>query len=149
MAAILVTGATGFIGNYVVNELLARGCEVTATSSNAEKAAAFEWYGKVNYIEFNFEHTHPATNYFELFDNPGKVIHLAWEGLPNYKALFHFETNLPRHYIFLKSLIENGCRDVTVTGTCFEYGMKEGELDEAMPAAPANPYALAKNTLNK
>jgi dTDP-6-deoxy-L-talose 4-dehydrogenase (NAD+) len=149
MASTLVTGATGFIGNYVVNELLARGNEVTATSSDATKASQFDWYNKVNYVELNFQHLHESTNYFEYFDNPERVIHLAWEGLPNYKSLFHFEQNLPRHYRFLKSLVENGCRDVTVTGTCFEYGMKEGCLIETMVSDPANPYALAKDTLNR
>jgi dTDP-6-deoxy-L-talose 4-dehydrogenase (NAD+) len=77
------------------------------------------------------------------------IIHLAWEGLPNYKSLFHFESNLNRHYVFLKNLISNGCRNVTVAGTCFEYGMKTGCLTEQMPTEPANPYALAKDTLNK
>lgn len=149
MASTLVTGATGFIGNYVVGELLSRGCEVTATSANAEKAAAFSWFGEVNYVELNFENLHTGANYFEHFDNPERIIHLAWEGLPNYKSLFHFEQNLNRHYVFLKNLVENGCRDVTVTGTCFEYGMQNGCLNESMPSQPANPYALAKDTLNK
>lgn len=149
MASTLVTGATGFIGNYVVGELLSRGYEVTATSANAAKAAAFTWFGKVNYFELNFENLHEGANYFEYFDNPERIIHLAWEGLPNYKSLFHFEENLNRHYVFLKNLVENGCRDVTVTGTCFEYGMQNGSLNESMPSQPANPYALAKDTLNK
>jgi nucleoside-diphosphate-sugar epimerase len=149
MASTLVTGATGFIGNYVVNELLARGNEVTATSSDATKASQFDWYSKVNYVALDFQHLHESTNYFEYFDNPERLIHLAWEGLPNYKSLFHYEQNVPRHYSFLKSLIENGCRDVTVAGTCFEYGMKEGCLTETMVSDPANPYALAKDTLNR
>ncbi|MBL7700268.1 MAG: NAD-dependent epimerase/dehydratase family protein [Chitinophagaceae bacterium] len=149
MASILVTGATGFIGNYVVDELLSRGHEVTASSANADRAAVMPWFSKVNYKELNFENLHENVNYFEYFDNPGKIIHLAWEGLPNYKSLFHFEVNLNRHYHFLKNLVENGCRDVTVTGTCFEYGMVSGCLDETMPSQPANPYSLAKDTLHK
>jgi dTDP-6-deoxy-L-talose 4-dehydrogenase (NAD+) len=149
MASILVTGATGFIGNYVVSELLARGNEVMATSANADKALSMDWFGNVDYRELNFENLHAGTNYFEYFDNPDRIVHLAWEGLPNYKSLFHFEENLHRHYTFLKNLVENGCRDITVTGTCFEYGMQEGCLSETMPSSPANPYALAKDTLNK
>jgi dTDP-6-deoxy-L-talose 4-dehydrogenase (NAD+) len=149
MASILVTGATGFIGNYVVAELVARGHDVMATSANADKALSTDWFGSVNYRELNFEHVHSGNNYFEYFDNPDHVIHLAWEGLPNYKSLFHFEQNLHRHYIFLKNMVQNGCRDITVTGTCFEYGMKEGCLTESMPAEPTNAYALAKDTLNK
>ena len=67
-------------------------------------------------------------NYYDYFENPDAMIHLAWEGLPNYKAAFHVEENLPRHYCIFKKLIEHGLTDITVTGTCFEYGMQEGCL---------------------
>jgi dTDP-6-deoxy-L-talose 4-dehydrogenase (NAD+) len=75
------------------------------------------------------------------------LIHLAWEGLPNYKADFHLTKNLPLQKAFLSNLLQNGLKDITVTGTCFEYGMKEGILSEDMKCEPANPYAIAKNEL--
>ena len=74
-------------------------------------------------------------NYFNFLKSPS-LIHLAWEGLPNYKAAFHVEENLPRHFPFLKNLIKNGLKDLTVTGTCFEYGMQEGSLQEDMEVFP-------------
>ncbi|RZK74701.1 MAG: NAD-dependent epimerase/dehydratase family protein, partial [Pedobacter sp.] len=42
-----------------------------------------------------------------------------------------------------------GIKDITVTGTCFEYGMKEGALSASMDADPQNPYAIAKDSLRK
>src|SRR6185437_12073848 len=83
----------------------------------------------------------------EKFNRPDFLIHLAWKGLPNYKQLFHFEEVLPEQYSFIKKLISQGLKDVTVTGTCLEYGMQQGGLAETMPAMPSNPYAIAKNTL--
>ena len=77
------------------------------------------------------------------------MIHLAWEGLPNYKSSFHEEINLPRHLALLTNIIKNGLNDLTVTGTCFEYGMQEGALKEDMPVFPANSYGRAKNELRK
>ena len=149
MKKVLVTGATGFIGNYIVRSLLSRGYQVVATSRSLENAQIKEWFNLVSYIPFDIREYNNEINYFEFFQKPDVVIHLAWEGLPNYKSLFHFEENLPMHYSFLKNLIMNGANDVTVSGTCFEYGMQNGELNESLPSMPDNPYALAKDTLRK
>jgi dTDP-6-deoxy-L-talose 4-dehydrogenase (NAD+) len=61
----------------------------------------------------------------------------------------HLDVNLPGQYAFLENLLANGLKDLTVTGTCFEYGMQEGELKESLPALPQNPYGIAKNELRK
>ena len=149
MKKILVTGASGFIGNYVIEELLKNNYSVIATSANPDNIKEKAWLAQVDYIPFNLHDYSSNTNYYSFFDKPDILIHLAWQGLPNYKALFHFEDNLPRHYSFLKNMITNGLQDVTVTGTCFEYGFAEGSLHEEMKADPANPYAIAKDTLQK
>ena len=149
MKKILVTGATGFVGNYVITELLKDNCQVIATSASEAKAAQRGWFSQVQYIPFHLKDYSSATNYFEFFHRPDCVIHLAWEGLPNYKALFHFEENLPWHYAFLKNMVVNGLTDLSVTGTCLEYGFREGCLREEMPAEPNNAYAIAKDTLRK
>lgn len=149
MSTILVTGATGFIGNYVVPALLKNGCQVVASSLSEEKARQFSWFSQVRYIPFDLSLFDDAVNYYQFFGNPDAVIHLAWEGLPNYTAAFHYEVNLPLHLSFLHNLVRNGIDNLTVAGTCFEYGMREGMLSEDMPSAPANPYALAKDTLRK
>jgi len=149
MATVLVTGATGFIGNYVVGQLLHKNHVVIATSVSTEKAKTFNWFNKVTYIPFNLDNFDNAIDYYQFFGRPNLIIHLAWKGLPNYKALFHFEENLPKDYAFVKNFVTNGATDITITGTCFEYGMKDGLLAEDMPSEPANPYALAKDTLRK
>lgn len=149
MKHVLVTGSTGFIGNYVVKQLLNSGCKVTATSANSTKAAAFSWFPSVNYIPFQLGLLDDAVNYYDYFGRPDLLIHLAWEGLPNYRSDFHILENLPRHKDFLSNLLRNGLSDITVTGTCFEYGMQDGCLQEDMPTYPANPYAVAKDLLRR
>jgi nucleoside-diphosphate-sugar epimerase len=147
MKKVLVTGATGFIGNYVLHELLKQQYHVIATSASPEKAKSRDWYEKVEYIPLDLKNLFPADNYYQYFNKPDLLIHLAWEGLPNYKAAFHEEENLPRHFAFLKNLVVHGLRDISVTGTCFEYGLHEGCLSEDRPSDPSNPYARAKNSL--
>jgi len=149
MKNVLVTGATGFIGNYVIAELQKQGCTIVATSSNEINAKEKSWYSKVKYIPFDLKAFDDTVNYQTYFQEPEAVIHLAWEGLPNYKATFHTTENLPRHLAFIKNLVNHGQKDITITGTCFEYGMQEGCLNEQMETKPANPYAIAKDTLRK
>lgn len=149
MKKVLVTGATGFIGNYVIKELLLHDCKIIATSYDPEKAKGMDWYAQVEYIPFDLRTTDNSVDCYSFFNEPDVMIHLAWEGLPNYKAAFHVEANLPRHLVFLKNMVSNGLKDLVVTGTCFEYGMKEGCLKEDMETEPANPYAVAKDLLRR
>jgi nucleoside-diphosphate-sugar epimerase len=145
---ILVTGATGFIGTHVINELLSNyDCDIMATSSNLDKAKKCQWFEHVQYYEYDINNAHK--NCFDFFKQPDLMIHLAWQGLPNYKGLFHFEKNLYTNYYFVKNMIENGLKSILVTGTCFEYGMQNGPLKENSEAKPNNPYAIAKDTLRK
>jgi nucleoside-diphosphate-sugar epimerase len=145
---VLITGATGFIGTHVINELINNyQYEIIATSSDINKARSFEWFPHVQYYEYNINDEHE--NSFKYFQKPDLMIHLAWQGLPNYKDLFHFEKSLYFNYSFVKSMIKQGLKSVTVTGTCFEYGMQNGALKEDSETIPDNPYAVAKDTFRK
>ncbi|MEO8111805.1 MAG: NAD(P)-dependent oxidoreductase [Ginsengibacter sp.] len=143
---ILVTGATGFVGRHVINELLKYEHTIVATTTNINEK---DFSNKLSYAFLDIDNIDVSENYFSCFGNPDMLIHLAWQGLPNYKSLFHFEKNLISHYAFLKNIITNGLKKLVVTGTCFEYGMKDGCLSEDMVTDPQNSYALAKDTLRK
>ncbi|MDQ2718406.1 MAG: NAD(P)-dependent oxidoreductase [Bacteroidota bacterium] len=149
MKTILVTGATGFIGSYVIDGLLQMGYNVIASSAHTEKAIGKSWFNKVIYKPFNLSSFDNSVNCFEYFMKPDLLIHLAWAGLPNYKNDFHVAENLPANIQFLKNLLDNGLTDISVAGTCLEYGMKGGCLSEEMKCDPANAYAVAKNELRK
>ena len=144
---VLVTGATGFIGNFVVQELLNQGHEVIATSKNSDKAVKFDWFPQVHYIPYDVNADYSYL--FEFFSEPDMVIHLAWEGLPNYEDPSHFERHLFLNWRFLKKMIEDGLKSLTVIGTCQEYGLQNGCLSEDAPTEPTTPYGLAKDTLRK
>ncbi|QYY83553.1 MULTISPECIES: NAD-dependent epimerase/dehydratase family protein [Pseudomonas] len=143
---VLVTGATGFVGRHLVAALLARGCDVRAVARNAETAQGMPW---INDVEFVSADIHAADlDVAALTAGVDALAHLAWPGLPNYRALFHFEHNLMADYRFIKSAVEAGVQQVLVTGTCFEYGMQSGPLSESSAPQPSNPYGLAKHTLH-
>jgi len=146
---VLITGATGFIGNHVIEEILKiENCKIIATSLLSEdRAREFDWYDHVQYICHDLNE--PNNNYFTFFEKPDILIHLAWQGLPNFAELFHFEQNLFLNYSFIKNLIKNGLKDLSVIGTCLEYGMYGGCLSEDFITNPITSYGLAKDTLRK
>lgn len=145
---ILVTGATGFIGNYVIEELIKNSNHtIIATSKNEVKAKNFDWYKDVKYIPHDLNIS--IENFYDFFQKPNILIHLAWERLPNFKELYHIEKNLFPNYFFIKNMIMNGLKELNVIGTCFEYGFQSGKLSEHLPTQPIIAYPLAKDTLRK
>ena len=144
---VLVTGATGFVGYYVVHELLAQGIKVVCSARDQLHAQEKDWYPRVEFVAYDLNQQ--EDNLSEKFHHPDALIHLAWQGLPNYKNLDHLEKEYGKQDRFLKQWINEGLKNMTVTGTCFEYGMHEGLLKETDHPDPDNPYALAKDTLRR
>lgn len=140
---IAVTGANGFIGRHVIAELTKYQIEiipvVRCLSSHLPE------YVKTKAVELDIHAFQKDA--FEQMGNPDALIHLAWAGLPNYKSLHHFEQELPIQYQFLQNMITSGLQSLIVTGTCFEYGMQSGALNESMITLPSNPYGFSKDTL--
>lgn len=145
---ILVTGATGFIGNYVVNELISCGDDVIVLGRDFDKASQFDWFNKVKFIQYQFGEI-ISDEILSKIDGVDKLINICWSGLPNYNSIEHIENNLLQQYYFIKQMLLCNIRDITITGTCFEYGNVNGPLDPTMKSNPTNPYALAKDTLRR
>ena len=101
---VLLTGATGFVGNHVIPELINRGHEVIATARSIEKAKACSWYPKVLFVPYDFTCVTGDNSTYHFFNEPDILIHLAWDGLPNFNDLIHIEQHLHHQYLFLKNL---------------------------------------------
>ena len=142
---IAVTGATGFIGRHVVAELTRRSFSPLLVLRPSAPLPAELGGHRVARIDL----AEAPENAFDLLGRPDALIHLAWNGLPNYRSLHHFERELPLQYLFLKQVIDAGLDTLLVTGTCFEYGMQSGPLDENLETRPTNPYGFAKDTLRR
>jgi nucleoside-diphosphate-sugar epimerase len=137
---IAVTGASGFIGRHVV-VALARGVDEIIASSRSDPGTLPKG---VRHVALDMSESVGA---FDRLGRPDVVVQLAWAGLPNYRSLHHFETELPKQFRFLRGLIDDGLERLVVAGTCYEYGMLSGALDEEMVGVPSNPYGHAKLAL--
>lgn len=144
---VMVTGATGFVGQHVVNELLARGHVVVAIARDIKRAREMPWFDRVEFIRCDLHEGFKPLLQPECL--PNAIVHLAWPGLPNYRDFFHISKNLPADLAFLEAAVKSGVPHLLVAGTCLEYGMQYGPLSEGMETRPTTPYGFAKDALRK
>lgn len=140
---VAVTGITGFIGRFIAGAIVSPGSDVVATVRSGCGTAYLPREIKTLQLDLDSFEDDP----FEQLGRPDTLVHMAWGGLPNYDAVTHLEVELPRQRRFLEACIRGGLKHLLVTGTCLEYGMREGELDEAMSVEPYVAYAKAKFAL--
>lgn len=149
MIKIAITGATGFVGNHVLNELIKNNeLELTCIVRSRSRVQHQIWTEKAKIVEYNIGDPYSG-NLFQYFNSPDILLHLAWEGLPNYGEFFHIERNLMRDYFFITRLYNEGLKEAVISGTCFEYGLINGKLTEDMLTDPVIPYGISKDTLRK
>lgn len=143
---VAVTGASGFVGRYIVRELIARQDVELVTASRGVPPPK-DAPERSRHVLLDIGTVDPVDAFTRLGE-PDILIHLAWSGLPHYTSLHHID-QLAQQYAFLKGLVNAGLSSLTCVGTCFEYGMQSGELSEEMHAQPRNPYGFAKDALRR
>lgn len=150
MIKVAITGATGFVGRHVLAEFASgrHDVEIVATTRGGDPhASQLPQFPNVEWVTLDVASAPPHA--FELLGRPDVLLHLAWGGLPHYRALRHFEVELPAHYAFLRHMTAAGLKSLLVAGTCLEYGMRSGALGETEPTSPITPYGFAKDALRR
>lgn len=144
MKTVLVTGATGFLGSHIAEELVKRGFQVVAlkrSTSNLWRCKEFNeqirWIDCDNLIDAESE---------IINSNPVILIHAAWNGVKasDRDNWIEQETNLS----FLVSLLEIAKKakisKIIALGSQAEYGNFEGYINEDYKCNPNNAYSSIK-----
>jgi len=144
--SLIITGASGFIGQHLIPIFLKNNYNIIVVGRDKKKLQYFNWFKKVKFLKIDINNNETWRIKKIKADS---LIHLAWEGLPNYDNDFHIKRNLPNNIAFIKFMISLGIKNILITGTCLEYGKQNGKLFSNNRTFPNNPYAIAKNELRK
>lgn len=135
---VLVTGANGYLGQGIVSSILDRGHDVIAVDFNVDRVDSRAEKKNCNLFEIE--------DPYNFFGQPDVLLHLAWrDGFVHYSDA-HID-DLPKHYSFIKSFAESGCKHISVMGSMHEIGFFEGSVNETTPCHPTTPYGIGKNAL--
>jgi len=144
----LVTGGSGFIGSYIVDELIRRGHSVRVIDNeSSEVHEQFYHNDKAVYYKVDVSDYKLTRN---IFENVDYVFHLAAESRIQptlINPLLAFQTNIMGTANVLQCAREAGVKKVIYSSTSSGYGLKnKAPLREDMPDDCLNPYSVAKVT---
>lgn len=137
---VLVTGANGFLGRGIVDELINHGIEVIATGRKIDlvNQKAYRVPSDLFLVDKPFDY----------FNKPDVLLHLAWNDGFNHNTSTHIN-NLPFHNRFIEDMLIGGVKNIVVMGSVHEIGFYEGSVDENTKCEPQSFYGIAKNSLRQ
>lgn len=137
---IAVTGANGFLGTGVVNELVNRGHEVVAVDKMVDRVPE----SAICIQTSLFDMTDPYTE----MGRPDCVVHLAWRDGFKHNSTAHME-DLASHIELVGKLSASPLKRLAIMGSMHEVGYFEGGIRADTPCNPQNLYGIAKNALRQ
>lgn len=143
---VLITGATGFVGSHMV-EYLKTKKKIQLTILSRKKRPI-----KFKNLECKWICADIANISKQNLITIGKqdiLLHLAWGGLPNYQSNYHVKKELKIQKIFFEKIFDLKIKKIITSGTCYEYGMREGCLQSHFKTNPIVQYAIAKDKLRQ
>jgi UDP-glucose 4-epimerase len=143
---VLLTGASGFVGSYVLRRLVAdarhRVAVLLRPSSRTWRID--EVLNRTRRVDGSLGNLEPARTAIAAFA-PETVIHLAWEGVGGASRNDPAQVENIRHTVALVQLAHDvGARAWIGLGSQAEYGPTEGPIREDAATRPTTLYGVAK-----
>ena len=142
---VLLTGATGFIGSYVLKELLEKGLDVVVVGRTKPINTS------VDFIETDL--LSEKLNFTDLIKETSAthLLHLAWYA--EHGKYWSSPLNLrwvEASVKLVEAFCENGGEKVVISGTCAEYDWSYGYCQEDVtPLNPSTLYGISKDATRR
>lgn len=140
---ILVTGGAGFMGSWVVDELISRGHEVISID-NLLGGRRENVNAKCRFVEMDLR---DRGNVEKVCEGVDVIFHLASyaaEGQSFFSPIQINEINITPMNNLLVAAINKDVERFILTSSMAVYGDQEPPFSEDMPRKPQDPYACAK-----
>ena len=140
----LVTGAAGFIGSHLVEELLKIGHQVVAVDNEYANNDQFYWNDKAINVNGDITDYKFMKN---VFTHTDYVFHCAAEsriGTSIENPIRAVDINVKGTCTVLQCARENGVKKVMYSSTSSGYGMNPSPNIETQPDDCLNPYSVSK-----
>lgn len=145
MKRVIVTGATGFIGQHLCKDLLDRGIEVIGVDISKDRFDVFSSYPNFFPVVADFS-MYDSLNKYIHYDNIDVFYHLAWNGV-NTIAFRDAELQLSNAIYSVKALdaaIALKCKKFVFAGTYNEYETQTIFSMNEFEARYTNIYGASK-----
>jgi UDP-glucose 4-epimerase len=145
MNTILVTGAAGFIGSHVVDELISMGNKVIALD-DLSGGFVENVNSKAEFIEGSFLDV-PLLDKIFTENNITHIYHLgayAAEGLSHFIRNFNYNNNLIGSINLINAAINFKVKNFVFTSSIAVYGKNQLPYSEDTTPNPEDPYGIAK-----
>lgn len=143
--SVLVTGAAGFIGSHVVDELLRRGSRVVALD---DLSGGFRdnVNPEAHFIAGSVTDMALILRLFEThqFDFVFHLAAYAAEGLSHFIRRFNYENNLIGSINLINASVNHGVKCFVFTSSIAVYGKNQLPMTEELVPQPEDPYGISK-----
>jgi nucleoside-diphosphate-sugar epimerase/predicted dehydrogenase len=143
VAPVLITGATGFIGSHLVEELAARGFEeITALVRSPRTCASIARFP----IRLRIANLLDPAQVREAVKGQRHVFHLAVARDGSHTR----DTTVEGTRNVVNAALAEGCESVVVTSTMYVFGYPPGVVDESAPYRPfGGEYGVTKAEMER
>lgn len=142
---VLVTGAAGFIGSHVVDDLIELGYDVVALD-DLSGGYEINVSPKAEFVAGSVTDADLVNRLFEehKFEYVYHLAAYAAEGLSHFIRRFNYETNLIASINLINASVLHNVKCFVFTSSIAVYGANQVPMTEEMTPSPEDPYGVSK-----